>query len=128
LSNQKTFSGLAAGTYTVAEGSVAGWTLTSLTCSPSAAVTITGSTASINLAAGANVTCTFVNTKQGSGTLPNQGGPTTTPRSGTLAGNLPNTATEPFSGSLPVALVALVMLSGLGAAAYAMKAEAARRR
>lgn len=129
LSNQKTFSGLAAGTYTVAESSVAGWTLTSLTCSPSASVTVTGATASINLTAGANVTCTFVNTKQGSGTLPNQGGPTTTPRSGTLAGNLPNTATEPFTGSsLPVALVALVMLSGLGAAAYAMKAEAARRR
>ncbi|HJR90307.1 MAG TPA: SpaA isopeptide-forming pilin-related protein [Aeromicrobium sp.] len=129
LSNQKTFSGLAAGMYTVAEGSVTGWTLTSLTCSPSAAVTITGSTASINLAGGANVTCTFVNTKQGSGTLPNQAGPTTTPRQGTLAGNLPNTATEPFSGTpLPVALVALLMLSGLGAAAYAMKAEAARRR
>ena len=129
LPNQKTFSGLAAGTYTVAEGSVAGWTLTSLTCSPSASVTVTGATASINLAAGANVTCTFVNTKQGSGTLPSQGGPTTTPRGGTLAGNLPNTATEPFSGtSLPVALVALAMLSGLGAAAYAMKAEAARRR
>lgn len=129
LSNQKTFSGLAAGMYTVAESSVAGWTLTSVTCSPSAAVTITGSTASINLAAGANVTCTFVNTKQGSGTLPSQGGPTTTPRQGTLAGNLPNTATEPYDGtSTPVALVALLMLSGLGAAAYAMKAEAGRRR
>ncbi len=108
---------------------MAGWTLTSLTCCPSASVTVTGATASINLAAGANVTCTFVNTKQGSGTLPSQGGPTTTPRGGTLAGNLPNTATEPFSvTSLPVALVALAMLSGLGAAAYAMKAEAARRR
>jgi hypothetical protein len=128
LSNQKTFSGLAAGMYTVAEGSVAGWTLSSLTCSPSAAVSVTGATASINLAAGANVTCTFVNTRQGSGTLPNQG-PTVTPRQGTLAGNLPNTATEPFSGtSLPVALVALLMVIGLGAAAYAMKAEAARRR
>jgi hypothetical protein len=62
------------------------------------------------------------------GTLGNQGGPKTTPRSGTLAG-LPNTATEPYNGtSLPVALVALLMLSGLGAAAYAMKAQAARRR
>jgi hypothetical protein len=115
--------------YTVAEGSVNGWVLASLTCSPSAAVTVTGSAASINLAAGANVTCTFVNNRSGSGTLPNQGGPTVTPRQGTLAGNLPNTATEPFTGtSLPVAVVALLMLSGLGAAAYAMKAEASRRR
>jgi uncharacterized surface anchored protein len=127
LSNQKTFSGLAAGMYTVAEGSVTGWTLTSLTCSPSTAVSVTGSMASITLAAGANVTCTFVNTKQGSGTLPNQGGPKT--GEGTLAGQLPNTATEPFNGtSMPVALVALLMLSGLGAAAYAMKADSARRR
>jgi hypothetical protein len=129
LSNQKTFTGLSAGMYTVAESAVTGWTLTSLTCSPSASVTVSGAMASINLAAGANVTCTFVNTKQGSGTLPNQGGPTTTPRQGTLAGNLPNTATAPFDGtSMPVALVTLLMLSGLGAAAYAMKSEAARRR
>jgi hypothetical protein len=66
-------------------------------------------------------------TSPNEGTKGNQGGPKT--GEGTLAGQLPNTATEPFNGtSMPVALVALLMLSGLGAAAYAMRAEAARRR
>ena len=66
-------------------------------------------------------------TSPNEGTKGNQGGPKT--GEGTLAGQLPNTATEPFTGtSMPVALVAFLMLTGLGAAAYAMKAEAARRR
>ena len=64
--------------------------------------------------------------EQGGGAaLPGQGGP----RQGTLAGSLPNTATEPLSlPSMPATLLALVMLSGLGAAAYAVKAEVDRRR
>ena len=59
-SNQQNFTGLAAGSYSVTETATAGWTLTSITCS--AGGTVNGSTANIVLAAGANVTCTFVNT------------------------------------------------------------------
>ena len=63
---------------------------------------------------------------QGGGTP----GQNETPREGTQGGNpLPNTATSPIpTGSVPAALLALLMLSGLGAAAYAVKAEASRRR
>jgi len=44
-------------------------------------------------------------------------------------GTLPNTATLPDpTGSVPAALLALAMLTGLGAAGYAMQAEARRRR
>ena len=53
-----------------------------------------------------------------------------TPREGTQGGNpVPNTALSPTpTGSLPAALVALVMLAGLGAAGYAVRTEVARRR
>jgi hypothetical protein len=44
-------------------------------------------------------------------------------------GTLPDTATAPGPiGSVPAALLALVMLTGLGAAAHTMQAEARRRR
>jgi hypothetical protein len=61
------------------------------------------------------------------GETPNQG---ETPREGTQGGNpLPNTATSPVpTGSVPAALLALLMLAGLGAAGYAVRAEAQRRR
>ena len=58
-----------------------------------------------------------------------------TPREGTQGGSggpsggLPNTATSPIpTGSVPAALLALLMLAGLGAAGYAVRAEAHRRR
>ena len=58
------------------------------------------------------------------------GGGNETPREGTQGGNpLPNTAISPNpNGSVPAALLALLMLSGLGAAASAVKAEVRRRR
>ncbi len=60
------------------------------------------------------------------GETPNQG---ETPREGTQGGNpLPNTATPATTGSVPAALLALLMLAGLGAASYAVRAEAQRRR
>jgi hypothetical protein len=63
---------------------------------------------------------------------PSGGGPddNETPRGGTLGGNpVPDTALAPIpTGSVPAALLALLMLSGLGAAAYAVRAEAQRRR
>ena len=54
---QRTFGELSAGTYSVAESTPEGWTLTSATCSDQS------SPGSIQLSAGETVTCTFVNTK-----------------------------------------------------------------
>ena len=122
LASQWTFSNLGAGAYTVAEAATTGWTLTSISCSAGGSGNTGTRTASITLVASENVTCTFVNTQQGEGTLP--GNPTTV-RQGTLA----NTAMDPgLTGSLPAAFLALLMLSGLGAAGYVARAEARRRR
>ena len=63
LSNMKTYSGLPAGTYAFTETQVPGWTLSSISCTPSlgTSTNLSGATATINLAAGDNVVCTFVN-------------------------------------------------------------------
>ena len=64
---QRVLSNLNPGTYTVSETIPAGWDLTSLLCNdPSGDTTVSGSTATINVAAGENVTCTFTDTKRGS--------------------------------------------------------------
>ena len=129
LTNQKVFSSLAAGSYTVVETATTGWTLTSISCSTGGSGNTTTRTASITLTASENVICTFVNTLQGGGTLP--GGPTTTPSGGTLGGNpaVPNTAMETgLAGTPAAAVLALLMLSGLVAAGYAARAEVRRRR
>ena len=67
LSNTKTFIGLAAGNYTVTEVAAvagSGWNLTGLTCSdPSGGTTTSGATATIGLASGETVTCTYTNTR-----------------------------------------------------------------
>ena len=56
------FTNVPAGTYTVTEGTVAGWSLTDVTCSDADS---TGNpvarTATLNLQAGESVTCTFTN-------------------------------------------------------------------
>jgi len=65
LSNQKGFS-LAPGSYTFRENPVSNWNIASIACKPSAGTstdTATG-TATVILAAGDNVTCTFDQTKQ----------------------------------------------------------------
>lgn len=66
-SNAATFNSLLAGTYTITETQVSGWTLSSRNCVSDG----TGSTStqitdgvSINLVAGENITCTFINDKQ----------------------------------------------------------------
>ena len=68
LSNTKVFNSLTAGTYTITEGTVAGWSLTgNLNCvdpTTNSTINLGTRTATINLAAGENVTCTFVNTLQ----------------------------------------------------------------
>jgi hypothetical protein len=63
LSNQKVFSNLLPGSYSVTEQSTPGWSLTGLSCDNTP---VEGATANVNLAAGQNVTCTFTNTKLGS--------------------------------------------------------------
>ncbi|WP_363796304.1 hypothetical protein ABU614_12610 [Lysobacter firmicutimachus] len=67
LSNARTFTGLAAGSYTVTEVAAAagsGWNLTGLSCSdPSGGTTTSGATATIGLATGETVTCTYTNTR-----------------------------------------------------------------
>ena len=69
LSNTKIFNGLGSGTYSVAEDAVTGWTLSNITCTDPTQNSTSGlpaaPTATINLAAGENVTCTFTNTKRG---------------------------------------------------------------
>lgn len=58
LSNTEIFLDLSAGTYTVAEGAVTGWTQTSAICSDGSLVS------AISLQEGENITCTFTNTRQ----------------------------------------------------------------
>jgi uncharacterized repeat protein (TIGR01451 family) len=66
--NTETFSGLAAGTYTIAETIPTGWKLTGRSCTGDSASNITNGV-SIDLAAGQNITCTFTNTQDGSITI-----------------------------------------------------------
>lgn len=63
---QVTIAGLIPGSYSVSENTPSGWDLTNLSCvDPSGGTTTAGATASIALAAGENVTCTFTDTKRG---------------------------------------------------------------
>jgi len=69
LSNIRTFTGLAPGSYSVTETALAGWNLTGLTCvDPDSGSTVNLGTraATIDLDAGETVTCTYTNTQQGS--------------------------------------------------------------
>ena len=63
LANQRTFSGLIAGTYYVKENAAPGFDLTAITCS-AGGVRGTADTVTITISPGANVTCTFTNTKR----------------------------------------------------------------
>ena len=69
LSNQATFANLASGSYTVNETTVNGWAVTAITCNDSDS---SGNpalrSATINLALGESVTCTFTNQRK-TGTL-----------------------------------------------------------
>lgn len=69
LSNLHTFTGVAAGGYTVTETVVPGWTLTNLVClDPDSGSTVdlgTG-TATLDLDAGETITCTYTNSKHAS--------------------------------------------------------------
>ena len=80
LSNSQTFGDLLPGQYTVIESlGLPGWALTGLTCSPGATVDLANGVATIDLVAGADVTCTFTNSQSQASltivkdTLPNSG-------------------------------------------------------
>jgi arylsulfatase A-like enzyme len=59
LPRKRVFSNLAAGDYTVTQGKVAGWSLSSIVCSDDADVNLASRTVVIHLESGAAVTCTF---------------------------------------------------------------------
>lgn len=63
LPSSRTFTGLSAGTYTVAQGAVSGWTLADLSC-PGQSVNLGTRTATIDLEVGENITCTFGNARR----------------------------------------------------------------
>jgi uncharacterized repeat protein (TIGR01451 family) len=63
-SNTKILNDVAAGTYTITEGTAGGWKLTNLVCDDgNGSVDLSNRSATINLEAGENITCTFTNTK-----------------------------------------------------------------
>ncbi len=66
LSNTKIFSDVTPGSYSVIESAATGYSLTGLNCvdpTTNSSVNLVNRTASINLGAGENITCTFTNTK-----------------------------------------------------------------
>jgi len=63
LPNTRTFTNLLPGVYTVTEGEVAGWDFADLTCSEG--VEKNGTTATITITPGANVSCTYTNRQRG---------------------------------------------------------------
>jgi Prealbumin-like fold domain len=104
-----------AGTYTVSETALAGWTLTSIGCSDGDS-TGSGSTATFHVDEGETVTCTFTNTKNATTTTPGGGGgggggtTTTPPPAPTTTTTTPpivapttihNTSTTPTNEVLP---------------------------
>jgi len=85
-----------AGTYTVSETALAGWTLTGIVCNDNNS-SGTGNTATFNVAAGETVRCVFTNTKNATTTTPGGGGggggtTTTTPPAPTTTTTPPTVA------------------------------------
>ena len=64
-----TFSDLASGPYSVTETAATGFDVTGLICNDGSTTTLGTATASIDLAVGEDVTCTFTNTRLGSITI-----------------------------------------------------------
>ncbi|HMQ26295.1 MAG TPA: hypothetical protein PKA98_09940, partial [Acidimicrobiales bacterium] len=65
LPSTVTGTGLAPGTYTVTQGPESAYDLTGLSCSPSETTNLSTRTATVTLAVGEHVTCTFVDTPGG---------------------------------------------------------------
>jgi hypothetical protein len=103
------------------------WSLDSITCSDDgdAVVDLTTAKVTVTVDDGDAIVCTFANSLESGGTGPDN----TPPGEGTLGGNppLPNTAMAELSGSPSAALLALLMLLGLGTGALVTTAEVRRR-
>ena len=72
LLDTKLFSGLLPGSYTITEVAVAGWDLSSIVIvdpTSNSAIDLPAGSATLNLAAGENITVTYTNTKRGSITV-----------------------------------------------------------
>jgi hypothetical protein len=83
------------GAYSVTEGAVAGWDLTSLTCNDANGTTSPGTRrADINLDPGENVTCTFTNTKRGTIIVEKQTNPNGAPGNFTFTGTAAGTIAD----------------------------------
>ena len=67
--NTTAFASVPPGTYPITETIPAGWRLTGLACTNASAVDLASATASVNVAAGENVTCTFTDAREGSITI-----------------------------------------------------------
>ena len=66
-SNQKPFTDIAPGSYSVTEGTTTGWSLTDLHCNQSSySANISTGELNVTLSPGENLTCTFTNTELGS--------------------------------------------------------------
>lgn len=106
LQSSKTVSNLVPGAYSVSEGAVAGWDLTSLICNDAnGTINIGTRTANIALDPGEEVTCTFTNTKRGTIIVEKQTNPNAAPGlftfTGTAAGTIADNGTITVANLVP---------------------------
>jgi hypothetical protein len=87
-----TVSGLLPGSYSVTEGSLNGWNLLDLSCTatPGSSFTTSGSRATISLASGGTVSCTYTNAQVGTFCSYTPGGWGAPPNGGNIATTLYN--------------------------------------
>jgi hypothetical protein len=64
LPNQRTFSGLAAGDYTITQANTAKWSLTDLACNTPQTIDLTHRTVTIHVGASSSVVCSFTDAKR----------------------------------------------------------------
>ena len=63
LPRSRSFSGLSAGDYTIAQTQPAGWTLSSITCPPGSTVDVASGTVTVHLTSSQVATCTFTDVR-----------------------------------------------------------------
>ncbi|MCK6626130.1 MAG: hypothetical protein L6R45_13270 [Anaerolineae bacterium] len=108
FSNTITLSGLTPGMYTITEGTVAGWDVSSLTCDDGDSTGNIGTrTATIIVAPAETVRCTFTNTKRGIIIINKATDPTADPQDFTFTSTITGSAnfaldTDTGNGTLPI--------------------------
>jgi LPXTG-motif cell wall-anchored protein len=95
------------GSYKVMEGSLIGWTLSSIKCTGTNGSTSSGTTVALRVAAGDNITCTFVN-EHGSVLGSSTTAVTPTPTTPELV----NTGETPWLTTL-IGLIAILLSAGM---------------